>query len=136
MLKRTLRPIDALSADEPRGVARTLLNGVAASKGSPAMSLTVRTFGLVFLANCAPRWKFAALVPHSRSLRTWMLSVFRSWRIDAITDRDVRAWFDELSLRGVGTVDRTLAMRRSANLEGYVATIRRLARGNRKLEMR
>ena len=110
VLKRTLGPLDALTTDEARGAARTLLDGAAACNGSAAAVPTLQTFGPMFLADCAHRWKPAMRVSHAHGLRTRILPAFGTRRVDAITARDARAWFDDLALRGAGTANRALAV--------------------------
>ena len=84
VLKRTLGPLDALTTDEARGAARTLLDGAAASNGSAATAPTLQAFGPMFLADCAHRWKPATRVSHAHGLRTRILPAFGTPRVDAI----------------------------------------------------
>ena len=110
MLRRTLGPVGVLSADAARGAARTLIAAASSGNVSPAPVPTVQAFGPVFLADCAARWKPATRVGHANNLRSHILPAFGRRRVDAITAREVRAWFDALSLRGAGTANRTLAV--------------------------
>ena len=107
-LKRTLGSVDVLTAAAARAAARRVLNG--ATTGNDGPTPTLRSFALVFLADCAPRWKAATRVAHARNLRTGILLAFGRRRIDAVTARDVRVWFDDLARRGAGTANRTLAV--------------------------
>ena len=108
VLKRTLGPIDALPAGAARSAARRLLAGATADTGGPAP--TLRAFAPVFLADCAPRWKPATRMAHAHNLREHIVPAFGRRRVDAVTARDVRVWFDDLACRGAGTANRTLAV--------------------------
>ena len=65
----------------------------AASAGtvSPVTAPTMQTFGPVFLADCAVRWKQATLVGHANDLRHHIQPAFGRRRVDAVNAREGRA---------------------------------------------
>ena len=106
VVKRTLGTLGALTVDDARYGARTLLIETQAQRTPP----TVRTFASVFLADCAERWKPATRRSHSGGMNRYILSTFGDRRIDAVTAKDVRNWFNDLSVTRAGSANRVLAV--------------------------
>ena len=68
------------------------------------------TFGPAFLSDCAERWKPTTRATHADNMQRFILPAFGNRSVDAITARDVRSWFDELSVTKAGTANRSLAV--------------------------
>ena len=109
VVKRTLGALDALTVEDARHAARVLLADAEAT-GAPATVPTVRTFAPAFLADCAERWKPTTREAHAHGIRLHILPTFGNRRVDAVTAKDVRNWFDDLSVTRAGTANRTLAV--------------------------
>ena len=110
LVKRTLSAADAMSVEDARRAARVLITE-ADSGGGAAMSVpTMQTFGPAFLADCAERWKPKTRAAHADNMQRFILPAFGNRRVDAITARDVRNWFDELSVTRAATANRSLAV--------------------------
>ena len=108
VVKRTLGPLDALTIDDARQDARALIAGAAAGGDVPAPLM--RTFVPAFLADCGERWKPATRASHAQNLRGLVLPAFGTRRVDSLTPRDVRSWFDEQSARRPASANRALAV--------------------------
>ena len=109
-VKRTLSATDAMSVEDARHGARALIEK-AEGGGSAAVSVpTMQTFGPAFLADCAERWKPSTRTTHAHNMQRFILPAFGNRRVDAITTRDVRSWFDELSVTRAETANRSLAV--------------------------
>jgi len=109
VVKRTLGALDALTVEDARHAARALL-GDTEAHGAPAAMPTVRTFAHAFLADCAERWKPTTRSAHADGMRRHILPALGDRRVDAVTARDVRNWFDDLSVTRAGTANRALAV--------------------------
>ena len=109
VVKRTLGTLDALTVEDARHAARVLLADAGANN-TPAAVPTVRTFAPAFLADCAERWKPATRQGHAGDMDRHILPAFVGRRVDAITAKDVRNWFDDLSVTRAGTANRALAV--------------------------
>ena len=110
LVKRTLSAADAMSVEDARRAARVLITE-ADSGGGAAMSVpTMQTFGPAFLADCAERWKPKTRAAHADNMQRFILPAFGNRRVDAITARDVRNWFYELSVTRAATANRSLAV--------------------------
>ena len=109
VVKRTLGALDALTVEDARHAARALLADAEAG-GAPAAVPTMRTFGPAFLADCAGRWKPATRRAHVDGMSRFILPTFGDRRVDAVTAKDVRNWFDDLSVTRVGSANRALAV--------------------------
>ena len=71
---------------------------------------TVRTFAPAFLADCAERWKPATRRAHADGMSRFILPAFGDRRVEAVTAKDVRNWFDDLSVTRAGSANRALAV--------------------------
>ena len=80
------------------------------TRGAPVSVPTMQTFGPAFLTDCAERWKPKTRTTHAHNMQRFILPAFGNRRVDAITARDVRSWFDELSITRVATANRSLAV--------------------------
>ena len=103
VVKRTLGTLDALTVEDA-------LLADTEEKRAPATVPTVRTFAPAFLADCAGRWKPATRRAHADGIRLHILSALGDRRLDAVTAKDVRNWFDDLSATRAGTANRALAV--------------------------
>ncbi len=108
-VKRTLGTLDALTVEDARQAARALLADAEAT-GAPAAVPTVRKFAPAFLADCAERWKPATRQAHAGDMDRHIVPAFGDRRVDAVTAKDVRNWFDDLSVTRAGTANRALAV--------------------------
>ncbi len=70
----------------------------------------MRTFAPTFLADCAERLKPATRRVHADGARRHILPAFGDRRVDAVTAKDVRNWFDDLSVARAGSANRALAV--------------------------
>ncbi len=104
-VKRTL---GALTVEDARHVARALLAETQAKRALAAVP-TVRTFAPAFLADCAERWKPATRRAHADDVKRIILPAFGDRRVDAVTAKDVRNWFNDLSVTRA-TANRALAV--------------------------
>ena len=109
VVKRTLGALDALTVEDARHAARAMFAD-AETNGAPAAVPTVRTFAPVFLADCAERWKPATRDAHADGVRRHILPALGDRRVDAVTAKDVRNWFDDLSVTRAGSANRALAV--------------------------
>ena len=109
VVKRTLGALDALTVEDARHAARAMF-AAAETGGAPAAVPTVRTFAPAFLADCAERWKPETRRAHADGIRLHILPALGDRRVDAVTAKDVRNWFDDLSVTRAGTANRTLAV--------------------------
>ena len=109
VIRRTLGALDALTVEDARHAARALFADAEAS-GAPAPVPTVRTFAPAFLADCAERWKPATRDSHAHGMKRHILPALGERRVDAVTAKDVRNWFDDLSVTRAGTANRALAV--------------------------
>ena len=109
-VKRTLSASDAMSVEDARRTARALIEDAEGGDGAPVSVPTMRTFGPAFLADCTGRWKPKTREAHAHNMRRFILPTFGDRRVDAITARDVRSWFDDLSVKQAGTANRSLAV--------------------------
>ena len=87
-----------MAVEDARRAARVLIGEAAIGDGEPASVPTIQTFGPAFLADCAERWKPATRTAHAHYMQRFILPAFGNRRVEAITARDVRTWFDELSV--------------------------------------
>ena len=108
VVKRTLGTLDALTVEAARDAASALIAGVEATGDDPAPLM--RIFGPVFLADCAERWKQATRTSHAYNMHGLILPAFGACRVDAITARDVRNWFDEHAAARPASANRALAV--------------------------
>ena len=109
VVKRTLGVLDALTVDDARHASRALLAD-AEAKRAPAAVPTVRTFAPAFLADCAERWKPATRRAHADGMSRFIVPAFGDRRVDAVTAKAVRNWFDDLSVTRAGSANRALAV--------------------------
>ena len=114
VVKRTLSAADAMTVEDARRAARVVIAEAECGDGAALSMPTMQTFGPSFLADCAERWKPTTRVGHAHCMQGSILPAFGSRRVDAITARDVRSWFDELSVSRAGTANRSLAVLSSA----------------------
>ncbi len=121
VVKRTLGTLDALTVEDARHAARTLLAETQA-KRAPT---TVRMFASAFLADCAKRWKPATRRSHAGGMDRCILPTFGDRRIDAVTAKDVRNRFDDLSGTSAGSANRKLAVLSSMMNHAEVLGLRR-----------
>ena len=110
VVKRTLGASDAMSVEDVRRAARVLIEEAECGDDAPVSVPTMRTFGPAFLADCAGRWKPTTRVGHAHNMQRFILPAFGNRRVDAIIARDVRSWFDELSVKRAATANRSLAV--------------------------
>ena len=109
VVKRTLGALDALTVENARHAARALLIDAEGTR-APAAVPTVRTFAPAFLADCAGRWKPATRQSHAEGMNRYILPAFGDRRVDAVTAKDVRNWFDDLSATRAASANRALAV--------------------------
>ena len=109
VIKRTLGALDALTVEDARHATQALIAD-AGTGGTPAAVPTVRTFAPVFLADCAERWKPTTRRAHAGGMNRYILPVLGDRRVDAVTAKDVRNWFDDLSVTRAGSANRALAV--------------------------
>ena len=109
VIRRTLGTPDALTVEDARHAVRALI-GEAQADGAPATVPTMRTFGPAFLADCAERWKPATRRSHADGMSRYILPAFGDRRVDAVSAKDVRNWFDDLSVTRAGSANRALAV--------------------------
>ena len=109
VVRRTLGALDALTVEDARHAARAMF-GDAEANGAPVTVPTVRNFAPVFLADCAERWKPATRSAHADGMNRHILPALGDRRVDALTAKHVRNWFDDLSLTRAGTANRALAV--------------------------
>ena len=107
--RRTLRALDAPTVEDARHAARAILAD-AEEYGTPGAVPTVRTFAPAFLADCAKRWKPATSKAHADGMRRYILPAFGDRRVDTVTAKDVRNWFDDLPVARAGSANRALAV--------------------------
>ena len=108
VLKRTLGTLGALTVEDARRGARAMIAGAKAGGDAPAPLM--RTFGPAFLADCGARWKKATGASHAYNMYGLILPAFGARRVDSVTPRDVRAWFDELAATRPASANRALAV--------------------------
>ena len=108
VIKRTLGALDTLTVEDARHAARVLFADVEASR-APATVPTIRNFAPVFLADCAERWKPATRENYAHTVRRFILPAFGDRRVDAVTAKDVRNWFDDLAVTHHGSANWALA---------------------------
>ena len=109
VIRRTLGTLDALTVEGARHAARALITD-AETGSTPATVPTMRTFGPAFLADCAERWKPATRRAHAHGMSRFILPAFGDRRVDAVSAKDVRNWFDDLSVTRAGSANRALAV--------------------------
>ena len=109
VIKRTLGTLDALTLEDARHATRAMFAETQANS-IPAMVPTMRTFGTVFLADCAERWKPATRRAHADGMHRHIVPAFGDRRVNAVTAKDVRNWFDDLSATRAGSANRALAV--------------------------
>ena len=105
VVKRTLGTLDALTVEDARHAARALLADAEAGN-APATVPTVRLFAPAFLADCAERWKPTTRRAHADGMNRFILPAFGEHRVDAVSAKDVRNWFDDLSATRAGSANR------------------------------
>ena len=94
------------------GTGRALLTDAEAKHPSAAVP-TVRTFAPSFCADSAERWKPATRRAHADGESRFLLPAFGDRHVDAITEKDKRNWFDEISITRAGSrTDRWRCCRR------------------------
>ena len=108
VIRRTLGTLDSLTVDDARRAACALVEG-AGTRGDGPPPL-MRTFGPEFLADCGERWKRTTRVSHAYNLYGLILPAFGERRVDAITTRDVRSWYDEQAATRSASANRALAV--------------------------
>ena len=123
-VRRTLGALDALTVEDARHAARALIDG-AATGGAAAPVPTVRAFAPAFLADCAERWKPATRRAHADGMKRFILPAFGGRRVDAVSAKDVRNWFDDLSVTRAGSANRALAVLSSMMLHAEALGLRR-----------
>ena len=109
VVKRTLGALDALTVEDARHAARAMFDETQTG-GAPAAMPTVRTFAPAFLADCAERWKPATRRSHAHGMKRHILPALGDRRVDALTAKDVRNWFDDLAVARAATANRALAV--------------------------
>ena len=109
-VKRTLSAADAMPVEDARRAARALVADAECGDGAAVSVPTMQTFGPAFLADCAERWKPTTRAGHAHNMQRFILPAFGNRRVDAITARHVRSWFDELSVTRAATANRSLAV--------------------------
>ena len=109
VIRRTLGTLDALTVEDARHAARVLIADAEADS-APATVPTIRAFGPAFLADCAERWKPATRRAHADGMSRFILPAFGDRRVDAVSAKDVRNWFDDLSVTRAGSANRALAV--------------------------
>ena len=109
VVKRTLGVLDALTVEDARHAVRALLADAEANR-APAAVPTVRTFAPAFLIDCAERWKPATRRAHADGMNRYILAAFGERRVDAVSAKDVRNWFDDLSVTRAASANRALAV--------------------------
>ena len=109
VVRRTLGALDALTVEDARHAARAMFADAEGTR-TPAAVPTVRTFAPAFLADCAERWKPATRRAHADGMNRYILPAFGDRRVDAVTAKDVRNWFDDLSATRAGSANRALAV--------------------------
>ena len=109
VVRRTLGTLNALTVEDARHAARAIIADAEAG-GAAAAIPTVRTFAPAFLADCAERWKPATRRAHADGMSRFILPAFGDRRVDAVTAKDVRNWFDDLSVTRAGSANRALAV--------------------------
>ena len=109
VIKRTLGGLDALTVGDARHAARAMFAD-AEGNGAAAAVPTVTTFAPAFLSDCAKRWKPATRRAHADGVRLHILPALGERRVDAVTAKDVRNWFDDLSVTRAGSANRALAV--------------------------
>ncbi|MYD22551.1 MAG: tyrosine-type recombinase/integrase [Holophagales bacterium] len=109
VVRRTLGMLDAMTVADARQAARAII-AAAGAGNAPAAIPTVRTFAPAFLADCAERWKPATRRAHADGIRRHLMPIFGERRVNAVSARDVRNWFDDLSAARSGSANRALAV--------------------------
>ena len=109
VIRRTVGTLDALTVEDARHAARLLIPDAEAGS-TPATVPTMRTFGPAFLADCAERWNLATRRSHADGMNRYILPAFGDQRVDAVSAKDVRNWFDDLSVTRAGSANRALAV--------------------------
>ena len=99
-----------MSVEDARRAARVLIEEAKGGGGAVVSVPTMQTFGPVFLADCAERWKPSTRTAHPHNMQRFILAAFGNRRVDAITARDVRSWFEEISVTRAGTANRSLVV--------------------------
>ena len=92
---------------------RALLDNAEGTR-APAAAPVVRTFGFALLADCAERWKPVTSGVHSDGMSRFTLPALGDRRVDALTAKDVRNWFDDLSVTRQWEAENRLESRRCA----------------------
>ena len=108
VVKRTLGGFDALTVEHARTAARRLLADIEAI--SDATAPRMHTFAQTFLADSRERWKPATRASHARNVHGLILPAFGAHRVDSITSRDVRSWFDQMAATRPASANRALAV--------------------------
>ena len=109
VIRRTLGTLDTLTVGDARQAACAVVVGFEAGN-APVANPTVRAFAAAFLADCAERWKPATRRAHADGIRGHILPAFGNCRVDAVSAKHVRNWFDDLSLTRTGSANRALAV--------------------------
>jgi hypothetical protein len=91
-MRKTLGPVDALTAAQARVLASDRVGGDAAAMESPR----VDAFGETFLADWAPRWKHATRQSNAYCVRRRIVPGLGSVRIDLVTPQDVTDWLADM----------------------------------------
>ena len=110
LVKRTLSATDAMAVEDARCAARAVIAEAERGGGAVVSVPMMQTFGPAFLADCAERWKPSTRAAHTDNMQRFILPAFGNRRVNAITARDVRSWFDELSIERAATANRSLAV--------------------------
>jgi len=108
VVKRTLGGAESLTVEGARIAARTLLDDIAAHR--VVIMPRMRTFASTFLADGHARWKPTTRISHARNLYGLILPALGARRVDALTSRDVRGWFDALATTRPASANRALAV--------------------------
>ena len=82
----------------------------AKTNGAAAAVPTVRSFAPAFLADCAAHWKPETRRAHADGIRLHILPALGDRRVDAVTAKDVRNWFGNLSVTWALSTNRALAV--------------------------
>ena len=109
VVKRTLSAVDALTDEDARHVARSDFADVETGSATAA-SPTVRTLTPAFLPDCAERWKPATQSAQADGMSRSTQPAFGDRLVESPTAKDVRNWFDNLSVSRAGWPNQALAV--------------------------
>ena len=104
-MRKTLGPVDALTAAQARALASVWVGGDAAAMEPPR----VDAFGETFLADWAPRWKPMTRQSNADCVRGRIVPGLGAVRIDLVTPQDVTDWLADMRV-SEATRNRALAI--------------------------